>query len=214
MSLSTYPDGCVFRTPIICHQQIHCQNSTVASDLGNKPGRCLVPARRSCSRLHSFQTFVIHKPPGCNAVQDPDQTVSITRNKMWSKKVEPEQYFLPSTPHVPNSRLPILVYRNALSDTSPRNILNTIEPNGWLMGGQWKTYKVPHFHADCHECYGIIKGKTTYLLGLGPVDPQFNTEGEPNGMKLTVEKGDVFVLPVRPLLWHPVASWVSVVLII
>ncbi|EAU30074.1 conserved hypothetical protein [Aspergillus terreus NIH2624] len=114
---------------------------------------------------------------------------------MWSKKVEPEQYFLPSTPHVPNSRLPILVYRNALSDTSPRNILDTIEPNGWLMGGQWKTYKVPHFHADCHECYGIIKGKTTYLLGLGPVDPQFNTEGEPNGMKLTVEKGDVFVLP-------------------
>jgi hypothetical protein len=26
MSLSTYPDGRVFRTPIIRHQQIHCQN--------------------------------------------------------------------------------------------------------------------------------------------------------------------------------------------
>lgn len=115
---------------------------------------------------------------------------------MSVKHVQPEQYFLPPTPHVPNSRLPILVYRNVLEDTSPRNILNTIEPNGWIKGGQWKTYKVPHFHTHCHECYGIIRGGSTYLLGVGPNDPKVDEEGNPYGMKLTVQKGDVFVLPV------------------
>ncbi|KAL4739375.1 hypothetical protein BDV11DRAFT_215298 [Aspergillus similis] len=114
---------------------------------------------------------------------------------MSVKHVQPEQYFLPPTPHVPNSRLPILVYRNVLEDTSPRNILNTIEPNGWIKGGQWKTYKVPHFHTHCHECYGIIRGGSTYLLGVGPNDPKVDEEGNPYGMKLTVQKGDVFVLP-------------------
>ncbi|GLB19545.1 hypothetical protein AtubIFM61612_009452 [Aspergillus tubingensis] len=112
----------------------------------------------------------------------------------WGR-VEPEQYFLPPTPYVPNSKLPILVYRNALSDTSPRNILNIIEPNGWIKGGQWKTYKVPHFHTQCHECYGIIKGGSSYLLGVGPKDPEVDEQGHPYGMKLTVQKGDVFVLP-------------------
>lgn len=115
-------------------------------------------------------------------------------------QTEPEQYFLDPTPHVPNSRLPILVYRNALSDPSPRNILNIIEPNGWLKGGQWKAYNVPHFHAACHECYAVLQGKTTYQLGVGPTDPEFNEKGEPYGMRLTVQKGDVFVLPVCHLV--------------
>ncbi|KAL4925238.1 cupin domain-containing protein [Aspergillus undulatus] len=114
---------------------------------------------------------------------------------MSAHQVEPEQYFLSPAPHVPNSKLPILVYRNALNNTSPRNILNIIEPNGWIKGGQWKTYKVPHFHTQCHECYGIIKGGSTYLLGVGPKDPEFDRQGRPYGMKLTVQKGDVFVLP-------------------
>lgn len=137
----------------------------------------------------------------CNKLRTtPQNTLHFqTKHKvnMWSKRIEPEQYFLDPTPHVPNSRLPILVYRDALADTTPGNILNTIEPNGWLKGGQWKTYKVPHFHAACHECYAVIKGKTTYLLGVGPTDPEFDERGTRHGMKLTVQKGDVFVLPVR-----------------
>ncbi|KAL2813205.1 hypothetical protein BDW59DRAFT_31882 [Aspergillus cavernicola] len=125
---------------------------------------------------------------------------------MWSKMVEPEQYFLAPTLHVPNSRLPILVYRDVLSDTTPRNILNTIEPNGWIKGGQWKTYKVPHFHTKCHECYGIIRGKSTYLLGVGPRDPEFDDQGRPYAMELTVQKGDVFVLPAG-ICHASVESW-------
>ena len=133
----------------------------------------------------------------CITLHHPIRSSQTTRLLTMSvNHVQPEQYFLPPTPHVPNSRLPVLVYRNVLEDTSPRNIVNTIEPNGWIKGGQWKTYKVPHFHTHCHECYGIIRGGSTYLLGVGPNDPKVDEEGSPYGMKLTVQKGDVFVLPV------------------
>ncbi|KAF2230675.1 hypothetical protein EV356DRAFT_473031 [Viridothelium virens] len=111
------------------------------------------------------------------------------------KKVEPEKFYVHPTPHVPNSKLPILVYRDVLQDTSPETILSTIEPNGWLKGGQFKTYPVPHFHCLAHECYGIIKGSSTYLLGKSPLDPETDEHGKSNGIILHVKVGDVFVLP-------------------
>ncbi|KAL9086625.1 MAG: hypothetical protein Q9165_007068 [Trypethelium subeluteriae] len=108
------------------------------------------------------------------------------------KKVEPEKFYVRPTPHVPNSKLPILVYRDVLQDTSPETILSTIEPNGWLKGGQFKTYPVPHFHCLAHECYGIIKGSSTYLLGKSPLDPETDEHGNSNGILLHVKVGDVF----------------------
>jgi uncharacterized protein YjlB len=116
----------------------------------------------------------------------------------------PESYVIPPTPHVPNSHLPVLVYRNALPDTSPDGILSLIEPNKWIKGGQWKgsltSIGTPHFHSNTHECYAVISGKTKYLLGRGPLDGEVNEEGRPNGMLLSVGKGDVFVLPVSFIL--------------
>lgn len=116
----------------------------------------------------------------------------------------PESYVIPPTPHVPNSHLPVLVYRNALPDTSPDGILSLIESNKWIKGGQWKgsltSIGIPHFHSNTHECYAVISGKTKYLLGRGPLDGEVNEEGRPNGMLLSVGKGDVFVLPVSFLL--------------
>ncbi|GME33277.1 uncharacterized protein K452DRAFT_234076 [Neofusicoccum parvum] len=110
-------------------------------------------------------------------------------------QIEPEAYWVKPTPHVPNSRLPILVYRDALKDTSPENILATIEPNGWLKGGQWKAYYVAHFHSNAHECYGVIKGSNVYLLGKSDIDPDVDEKGQEYGLKLFVQKGDVFVFP-------------------
>lgn len=115
---------------------------------------------------------------------------------MSLKQVDPETFYINPTPHVPNSRLPIIVYRNVLQDTSPENILSTIEPNDWLIGGQWKTYKTPHFHAMAHECYAIIRGSSTYLLGKSESDNETDENGKPTGVQLHVQVGDVFVLPV------------------
>lgn len=112
--------------------------------------------------------------------------------------VEPETFFVKPTPHVPNSCLPVVVYRGALKDTSPSNIVTTIEPNGWLKGGQWKTFKKVHFHSNAHECYGIIQGSSTYRLGKSDIDPDKDADGNPiDGTTFFAEAGDVFVLPVR-----------------
>ncbi|KAF2138420.1 uncharacterized protein K452DRAFT_234076 [Aplosporella prunicola CBS 121167] len=112
-----------------------------------------------------------------------------------SGRIEPETHWIKPTPHVPNSKLPIIVYRNALKDTKPDSILATIEPNGWLKGGHWKAFYKPHFHSNCHECYGVVAGSTTYLLGKSPQDPDVDEQGNEHGLKLTVGKGDVFVFP-------------------
>ncbi|KAF2193524.1 hypothetical protein K469DRAFT_691090 [Zopfia rhizophila CBS 207.26] len=108
---------------------------------------------------------------------------------------EPEQHFLSSTPHVPNSKLPILVYRGVLQGFSADGMLEHIQSNEWIKGGQWKAYAVAHFHSNVHECYAVIKGKSTYQLGKSPIDAEVDEEGRENGMKLKVAEGDVFVLP-------------------
>lgn len=123
--------------------------------------------------------------------QNPTQAI------MPSSVVEPETFFVKPTPHVPNSHLPVVVYRGALDDTSPDNILKTIEPNGWLKGGQWKTFKTVHFHSNAHECYGIIKGSSTYRLGKSDLDADKDDNGVENGTTFFAQAGDVFVLPVR-----------------
>ncbi|KAI1452455.1 hypothetical protein F4805DRAFT_28635 [Annulohypoxylon moriforme] len=109
--------------------------------------------------------------------------------------VEPETFWVNPTPYVPNSRLPVVVYRGAMKDTSPENIVNVIEPNGWRKGGQWKTFKKVHFHSNVHECYGIIRGRSTYRLGKSDLDADTDENGNPVGVKFFAQAGDVFVLP-------------------
>ncbi|KAK0642690.1 Uncharacterized protein DIS24_g8787 [Lasiodiplodia hormozganensis] len=116
---------------------------------------------------------------------------------MAVNQVEPETFWVKPTPHSPNSALPVVVYRKALSDTSPENILTLIERNGWLKGGHWKTFKVPHFHSNTHECYGIVRGSSTYQLGKSPLDADVDEEGNVNGKTFFAQAGDIFVLPVR-----------------
>ncbi|KZF26120.1 hypothetical protein L228DRAFT_242531 [Xylona heveae TC161] len=110
-------------------------------------------------------------------------------------QVEPEIYYVAPTPTSPNSVFPLLVYRNVLKHTAPEDILDTIEPNGWKKGGQWTTYKIPHYHTTVHETYGIIRGSSTYSMGKTDFDPEFNEQGQENGLKLHVSVGDVFVVP-------------------
>jgi uncharacterized protein YjlB len=113
--------------------------------------------------------------------------------------IEPELYTINPTPYVPNSRLPIILYRNALQDPTPESVKAAIEPNQWFRGGQWKAYYHAHFHAITHECYGVISGAAIFNLGKSPLDDEFNEKGEKNGTQIQFNKGDVFVLPVSRL---------------
>ena len=114
---------------------------------------------------------------------------------------EPETYHLQATRYVPNSKLPVLLYRGVLgASPTPDSIRSLIEPNKWIRGGQFKTYTAPHFHSVTHECYAVFQGKSTYRLGKSPMDPDTDEHGNMLGREVVLERGDIIVLPVSQRL--------------
>ena len=105
----------------------------------------------------------------------------------------PEQYYFTPTPHVPNSCLPVLIYRHVLPPSpTAASTREALEQNEWLQGGVFKTYRAHHFHSLTHECYAVFNGRSRLLLGRGPLDSV--SEG---GVEVDMNTGDVIVLPVR-----------------
>ena len=111
---------------------------------------------------------------------------------MLASKSLPEQYLLQTrTPHVPNSPLPVLVYRSVLPlDPDPDKVCAKIEPNDWLKGGVFKHYPAHHFHSVTHECYAVFKGRSRLLLGRGPLE-----EERDDDLLVELYMGDAIVLP-------------------
>lgn len=104
---------------------------------------------------------------------------------------KPEEYYFRPTSHVPNSRLPVLVYRDVLPpEPTAESTREALERNAWLQGGVFKTYWAHHFHSVTHECYAVFKGKSTLLLGRGPLD-----DASEGGIEVDVNTGDIIVLP-------------------
>ncbi|KAF2223473.1 hypothetical protein BDZ85DRAFT_261644 [Elsinoe ampelina] len=109
---------------------------------------------------------------------------------MAFQNVSPEIYHLTPTAHVPNSKLPVLIYRNVLP--RPRNEASSIaalEKNDWIHGGTFKHYPTHHYHTVTHECYAIFNGTTRYLIGKGPLDDDVP------GIELDLEAGDLVIQP-------------------
>lgn len=87
-----------------------------------------------------------------------------------------------------NSRLPVLVYRQAFALPSSINaaaelIEKRFEHNGWSGGWRNGVYDFHHFHANSHEVLGCYAGSVLVQLG------------GPSGPELEVRRGDVVVLP-------------------
>ena len=85
-----------------------------------------------------------------------------------------------------NERLPLLVYHGALAlpQSNPAAIVEDLfESNDW--SGCWRNgiYGFHHYHATAHEVLGIYSGSAEVQLG-----------GE-NGIRLTVRRGDVVIIP-------------------
>jgi uncharacterized protein YjlB len=101
----------------------------------------------------------------------------------------PQQLHLKPNGWMPNSPLPVLLYRNALpTSPDPANTLaDTMErlftTNGWPP--QWRNgvYDFHHYHSTAHEVLGFATGRADLVLG--------GEGGEP----VTVHAGDVLVLP-------------------
>jgi uncharacterized protein YjlB len=95
---------------------------------------------------------------------------------------EPQTLLLPPGAMMPNSRLPVLIYRGVL-EGGARGFDALFRANGW--GGTWRdgVYDYDHFHSNAHEVLGVDSGWASIQLG-GEV-----------GQAVEVEGGDVLVLP-------------------
>ena len=103
---------------------------------------------------------------------------------------DPIQHLFADDGVFPNSRLPVLIYRAALSGppaaarvVQPAGFEELFERNGWSSSWRNGLYSVHHYHSTAHEVLGIFQGWVTARLG------------GPRGQAVKLETGDVVIIP-------------------
>ncbi len=86
---------------------------------------------------------------------------------------------------IPNSRLPLVVYRSAIAPAraSAEALEELFEANGWPPQWRAQIYTFHHYHSTAHETLGIARGNARVMFG-----------GK-NGKAVDVRAGDVVVIP-------------------
>jgi uncharacterized protein YjlB len=100
--------------------------------------------------------------------------------------VEPRAIHLSPNQWVPNNAdLPVLLYRNAVDDDgdTAADFEALFERNGWPPAWRNGIHDYHHFHVGAHEALGIAAGSAVLVLG------------GPDGQKISVDAGDLLVLP-------------------
>jgi uncharacterized protein YjlB len=83
---------------------------------------------------------------------------------------------------IPNSALPLLVYRSAVPADAAA-IERLFAANRWPPSWRDGVHPFQHFHSTAHEVLGVARGEASVLFG------------GPDGRVLTVRAGDVVVIP-------------------
>jgi len=103
-----------------------------------------------------------------------------------AQTVQPEEVYFKDDGSIPNSALPLLVYRQAFV-LGASDLAATIEEHfarhDWT--GSWRASVFPfhHYHSKTHEVLAVYRGTATLQFG-----------GE-KGRKFVVKPGDVVVIP-------------------
>jgi uncharacterized protein YjlB len=95
---------------------------------------------------------------------------------------EPLHFVFDDDGAIPNSRLPLLVYRDAVP-ADPAAIERIFAANRWPPAWRNGVYEFHHFHSVAHEVLGVARGEVSVLFG------------GPHVQVLTVKAGDVVVIP-------------------
>jgi uncharacterized protein YjlB len=95
---------------------------------------------------------------------------------------DPETFHFADDGRIPNSPLPLLVYRKAVP-ADPAAIERRFAAHGWSGGWRNGIYPFHHFHSTAHEVLGIARGAAEVRFG------------GPDGRTLRVEAGDVVMIP-------------------
>ena len=95
---------------------------------------------------------------------------------------DPETFRFADDGVIPNSTLPLLLYRTVLP-ADPAAMERTFMTNFWSGGWRNGIFPFHHFHSKAHEVLGIASGHATVLFG------------GPEGQAVVVQAGDVVVIP-------------------
>lgn len=99
-----------------------------------------------------------------------------------STTMQPQAFCFDDDGTIPNSRLPLLVYNNAVPADAVA-IENVFAANNWPPAWRNGVHAFHHFHSTAHEVLGVARGEVSVLFG-----------GR-GGKVLTVRPGDVVVVP-------------------
>lgn len=103
---------------------------------------------------------------------------------MAKAAINPEVLYFKDDGKIPNSKLPLLLYRNVFDDKPTASKLQKhFAANNWTNSWDNGVYSFHHYHSTSHEVLGVYAGSA--LLHLG---------GE-QGKKIKVETGDVIIIP-------------------
>ncbi len=96
----------------------------------------------------------------------------------------PELYASGPRGMAPNSRFPLLVYRNVIAGGGEDALIGRLRQNGWTNNWRYPgVYTYGHFHSTTHECLGVASGW---------MEVEFFGKG---GTRVKVSTGDVIVIP-------------------
>ena len=95
---------------------------------------------------------------------------------------EPLAFLFDDDGTIPNSPLPLLIYRNAVPADAAA-IEQVFAANQWPPAWRDGVHPFHHFHSTAHEVLGVARGHASVLFG------------GPGGQVQTVRAGDVVVVP-------------------